>query len=230
MCCRLFRRLRPRLRFWHWFLSGLSLLLLAPLLLYGWISWRAAPYQYDDLEALPARSVGLVLGTSKYLGHGQINLYYRGRIEAALALYRAGKVRYFIVSGDNRSVSYNEPRQMRLDLIAGGVPAHRIQPDFAGLRTLDSVLRAAAIFGQDDYIIISQSFHNARALWLARARGQHPIAFNAPNPRRWRHRLKTELREVGARLKALWDLLSQKQARHYGPPIDFPPPPEPDAP
>lgn len=200
----------------------LALITVFPLLVYGWISFSARPYQFSQLETVPRRKVALVLGTSKYVAGGRENLYYRNRINAAIALYKAGKVKYFIVSGDNRSPQYNEPQQMKIDLMAGGVPPDHIQQDFAGLRTLDSVLRAEAIFGQRDYIIVSQPFHTARALFLARWHGQEPIAFDAADPRRWNSRLKTEVREIGARLKALWDLFSGKRARHYGPTIEFP--------
>ena len=201
----------------------LALITVFPLLVYGWISFSARPYQFSQLETVPRRKVALVLGTSKYVAGGRENIYYRNRINAAIALYRAGKVKYFIVSGDNRSPQYNEPQQMKIDLMAGGVPPDHIQQDFAGLRTLDSVLRAEAIFGQRDYIIVSQPFHNARAVFLARHHGQAVIAFNAANPMSFKYRLKTQVREIGARLRAVWDLLSGNEARHYGEPITFPP-------
>lgn len=213
-----------RLRRFLWFTFALCLIAVAlPAACYFWISYSSRPYLYDDPAQLPARDVALVLGTSKYVSGGRINLFYRSRIDAAAKLYHAGKVRYFIVSGDNRSHDYNEPATMRADLIKAGIPAAHIQPDYAGLRTLDSVLRAREIFGQNDYLIISQPFHNARAVFLARHHGQHPIAFNADDPVSTRNSMKTRVREIGARVKAVWDLLSDKRARHYGDPIPFPP-------
>ncbi len=210
-------------RLFYWGLLLLALALIVPIACYAWISWSSRPYLYDSVQDIPARQVALVLGTAKYTTDGRINLYYRARIDAAAALYRSGKAQYFIVSGDNRSLSYNEPAQMRADLVAAGIPAARIQPDYAGLRTLDSVLRADRVFGNRDYIIVSQPFHNARAVFLARHHGQAVIAFNAANPMSFKYRLKTQVREIGARLRAVWDLLSGKEARHYGEPITFPP-------
>ena len=210
-------------RLFYWGLLLLSLALLVPAGCYFWISWSSRAYLYDSVQEIPARQVALVLGTAKYTTDGRVNLYYRARIDAAAALYRSGKAQYFIVSGDNRSLSYNEPAQMRNDLINAGVPAERIQPDYAGLRTLDSVLRAEKVFGNRDYIIVSQPFHNARAVFLARKNGQQVIAFNAANPGTVKYRLKTQVREIAARLRAVWDLLRGTEARHYGDPIPFPP-------
>lgn len=196
-------------------LLGLLLILLC----YFMVVWRSGKHLYDDINTIPHRNVGLVLGTNKYLRGGRINRFYQTRIDAAAKLYHANKVDYFVVSGDNRKNNYNEPKQMRADLIQAGVPPERIQPDYAGLRTLDSVLRMDKIFGHQDYTIISQRFHNERAVFLARAKGQTPIAFNADNPPVM---FRVLLREGLARVKAVWDLLSGKQARHYGEPIVFP--------
>lgn len=218
---RYFRRLR---RYLWMSLTFLLLLVAIPAACYVWISAVSRPYLYNDLENVPERQVALVLGTAKYVAGGRINLFYRSRIDAAIELYRAGKVRYFIVSGDNRTHQYNEPAQMRADLIAAGIPAERIQPDYAGLRTLDSVLRAKEIFGQSNYLIISQPFHNARAVFLARQHGQTPIAYNAADPATTRNSLKVRIREIGARMKAVWDVIAGTNARHYGEPIPFPPP------
>lgn len=213
------RRLRRTLAY----SLGLVLLLAAiPAACYLWISIASRPYLYASLDSVPERQVALILGTSKYVAGGRINLFYSGRINAAIDLYRAGKVRYFIVSGDNRAHDYNEPALMRADLIKADIPADRIQPDYAGLRTLDSILRAKEIFGQSDYLIISQPFHNARAVFLARQNGQTPIAYNAADPTT-RSSLKVRIREIGARMKAVWDILANTRARHYGDPIPFPP-------
>lgn len=189
---------------------------------YAWISLSTRQYLYQQIDNVPYRRVGLVLGTNKYLKNQKSNLYYQYRIEAAAKLYHANKVDYFIVSGDNRANNYNEPQQMRADLIKHGVPASHIQPDYAGLRTLDSVLRIDKVFGHQNYVIISQRFHNQRALFLAHAKGQVPIAFNADHPPP-RQMIKVIIRETLARVKAIIDLITNKQARHYGAPIIFPP-------
>ncbi len=186
---------------------------------YFCVSFSARQYIYSDINKLPKRDIGLVLGTSKYLSDGSINEYYQYRIDTAVKLYKMGKVKYFIVSGDNRRHNYNEPKQMREDLVKAGVPLANIQPDYAGLRTLDSILRADKVFGHKSYTIISQYFHNERALFLAYHKGQQPIAFNAPNATQ---HFKVALRELFARVKAVMDLLTNKKAKHYGKPIAFP--------
>lgn len=202
--------------------SLMLLVVLLPLFCYLWITFSSRSYLYDSPRNIPARPVAIVLGTAKYTAPGKINPFYRARIDAAIALYRSGKVRYFIVSGDNRTLSYNEPAQMRSDLMLAGIPPDHIQPDYAGLRTLDSVLRAEKVFGNRQYIVISQPFHNARAVFLARHHGQDVIGLNAADPVAAKYSMKTRVREIGARMKAIWDILSNKQARHYGEPIPFP--------
>ncbi len=189
---------------------------------YFWISFSTRQYIYSDINKVPKREIGLVLGTSKYLVNGRVNEYYQYRINTAVKLYLAGKVSYLIVSGDNRKNNYNEPRQMRKDLVKAGVPEEVIQPDYAGLRTLDSILRIDKVFGHKTYTIISQQFHNERALFLAYHKGQQPIAFNAPNATQ---HFKVTMREFLARIKAVIDLLTNKKAKHYGTPIVFPPQP-----
>ncbi|MDO4644017.1 MAG: ElyC/SanA/YdcF family protein [Cardiobacteriaceae bacterium] len=209
-------------RLLYWSLLLLAIMVLIPALCYFWISWSSRAYLYDNVQDIPSRPLALVLGTAKYSTNGNINLFYRARIDAAAQLYRSGKVQYFIVSGDNSTQQYNEPAQMRHDLIAAGIPAKHIQPDYAGLRTLDSILRAEKVFGNRSYIIISQPFHNARAVFLARHHGQDVIALNAANPATINYRLKTQVREIGARMRAVWDVISGKQARYYGDTIPFP--------
>ncbi len=212
---------RRLIRLFRYICSFLLIILLVIVCCYFWISISTRNYIYSDIKKLPSRDVGLVLGTSKHLSDGSINYYYQYRIDTAIKLYKSGKVKYFIVSGDNRKNNYNEPRQMQKDLVAAGIPEKFIQPDYAGLRTLDSILRIDKIFGHSNYIIISQKFHNERALFLAHHKGQSPIAFTAPNPDR---HFKVTLRECLARVKAVIDLLTDKKARHYGDKIVFPNP------
>lgn len=160
---------------------------------------------YDSIDQLPATPVALVLGTAKYAGTDE-NLFYRARIRAAAALFAAGKVRGLLVSGDNAHQSYNEPRTMRQDLIAAGVPAQYITLDYAGFRTLDSVVRAREVFGQEEVVIVSQRFHVERALFLARRRGLRAVGFAAEDaPSDWT--LRMQAREVGARALAVADTL-----------------------
>ena len=136
-----------------------GLLLLTVLGLDRWMSWKTSPYIYDELQDLPYRQVGVVLGTAKYYRTGVINQYYRYRIQGALNAYNSGKVNYLLLSGDNALQSYNEPMTMRRDLIKGGVDPADIVLDYAGFRTLDSIVRTRKVFDTNDFIIITQRFH-----------------------------------------------------------------------
>jgi SanA protein len=130
---------------------------------------------YRSVDAIPARDVGLVLGTSKETRRGTPNLHFNQRIEAAAALYRAGKVHHLLVSGDNHIASYDEPTDMRNALVAAGVPTNAITCDYAGFRTLDSVIRAKKVFGLSRCTIISEEFHCPRACGLRRNTGWMPL-------------------------------------------------------
>ncbi|QOW11323.1 hypothetical protein Q73A0000_13625 [Kaistella flava (ex Peng et al. 2021)] len=162
-------------------------------------------YVTSTINKLPKEKVGLVLGTSKTLKNGNKNLYFSYRIDAAVELYKSGKISYIIVSGDNSTKNYNEPEDMQNELIARGIPKTKIFLDFAGLRTLDSVVRAKEIFGQDSYIIISQRFHNERAVFIAQKKGIKAYGYNAKDVNK-QAGFKTNLREYFARTKVFWDL------------------------
>jgi SanA protein len=161
---------------------GASLILLALAGVSACVKFSALGRTYDDPETIPHRRVGLLLGCPKILPHRRLNLFFTDRVEAAAALFRAGKVDYLLVSGDNLSDGCTEAADMREALIRAGVPAGKIYCDFAGLRTLDSVVRAREVFGQTELTIISQKFHNERAIFIARCRGLDAIGFNAPMP------------------------------------------------
>lgn len=170
------------------------------------IEYDTEDYVTENINKLPNEKVGLVLGTSKTLKSGKNNPYFFYRIDAAEALYKSGKINYIIVSGDNSTKNYNEPEDMQNALIERGIPQTKIFLDFAGLRTLDSVVRAKEIFGQESYIIISQRFHNERAVYLAQKKGIEAFGFNAKDVNK-KAGLRTNLREYLARVKVFWDLL-----------------------
>lgn len=183
-----------------------------------WVSTSTRRQLYTNVTDLPHKKVGLLLGTSKYVSKGWINLYYKYRIEATAALFKAGKVDYILVSGDNRHATYNEPETMQADLIAAGIPADRIVLDYAGFRTLDSILRCKKVFDEDDITIISQQFHNQRALFLANREGVQAIAYNAQDvPAKWS--IKVQIREKLARVKMMLDLMMGKGPHFYGPKV-----------
>lgn len=169
---------------------------------------------YEDLADVPPAPVGLVLGTSSHQPSGP-NLFYEGRIMTAAKLFHAGRVRALLVSGDNATPHYNEPWTMRQDLIERGVPAEYITLDYAGFRTLDSVVRAQAVFQQDELIIVSQRFHAARALFLAGFVGIDARALTAPDPPAGWY-LRVRIREVFARAMAMLDLLTGRGPRFLG--------------
>lgn len=156
------------------------------------------------------------------LADGRANLFFVKRIEAAATAFHAGKVTHLLVSGDNRTHTYNEPEAMKAALIERGVPPWAITCDYAGLTTLDSVVRAREVFGQDRLTVISQPFHNRRAIFLARHRGIDMIGFNAADVT-GRNSARTRAREVLSRVRAVCDsLVWQRQPRHLGEPVPLP--------
>lgn len=184
----------------------------------GWdrhVTLKTRDRLYSSVEELPPRKVGLVLGTAKYRPGGEENRYYRYRIDAAEKVFRAGRVEYLLVSGDNRHDSYNEPEQMRQDLLARGVPDERIYLDYAGFRTLDSIVRCREVFQERRITVISQPFHNQRALFIASRRGVDAIGFNAQDVG-GEAGLKVQMREKLARVKMALDLLINKQPHFLG--------------
>ena len=173
---------------------------------------------YTSVDAVPPQDVALVLGASPTVSGGRENLYFRNRIAAAADLYHAGKIRRILVSGDNHIASYDEPTAMRDALIAQGIPAAAITLDYAGFRTLDSVLRARDVFGLSRFIIISQEFHDRRALYIAASRGIDATAFVAADVP-VNVALKTRLRETLARTRAVLDVALLNTKPHFpGPP------------
>jgi SanA protein len=179
-----------------------------------------ASSMYYSIDQLPKTKVGLLLGTSKYVRKGRLNLYYSYRIDAAVELFNAGKIDYILVSGDNSTINYDEPTTMRNDLIERGIPADRIFLDYAGFRTLDSVVRAKEIFGQTRLTIISQRFHNERAVVLASHFGIEAYGFCARDVK-FKGGFKTKVRELMARNKLFLDLMFGKQPKFLGERIDI---------
>lgn len=175
---------------------------------------------YTDTNYMPENKVGLLLGTSPKLRNGTNNLYFDYRIQAAADLYHSGKIKYLLISGDNRKKHYNEPEEMKKALMAKGVPEKAIYLDYAGFRTLDSVIRAKEIFGQNQLTIISQKFHNERAIYLAEQNGITAIGFNAKDVNVYSG-FKTRTRELLARVKMFIDLTINKQPHFLGEKINI---------
>lgn len=183
--------------------------------------WASRGKIFSDVSKLPPTKVGLVFGTTDRV-NGRENLYFRYRIEAATAVWKAGKIETLIVSGDNRERYYNEPEKMRRALIEHGIPADRIVSDYAGLRTLDSVVRAKEIFGTESILFISQRFQNERAIYLAKANGIKACGYNAQDVDT-HNGIKTKLREVGARVKMWLDVnFLNTRPKHLGEKVEMP--------
>ena len=196
------------------FYSGVALLLLVLLLNYK-VKNDVKESMYDNITETPSKKVGLLLGTAKYVKGGWINLYYTHRITAAVELYKAGKIEYILISGDNGRESYDEPTLMKEDLMAAGIPESAIYLDYAGFRTLDSVVRCKRIFGELDILVISQQFHNERAVYIARARGIQAVGYNAQDVNA-KYGFKTRIREYLARTKMFLDLWFKKEPKFLG--------------
>ncbi|GLB51785.1 protein SanA [Neptunitalea chrysea] len=176
---------------------------------------------YTQIEEVPYNRVGLLLGTGKYLSNGGVNLYYQYRIDAAVELYKAGKITYVLISGDNGSKDYNEPMEMKADLKVGGIPEDHIFLDYAGFSTLDSVVRCKEIFGQDKITVISQRFHNERAIYLAASNDIQAVGFNAKDVS-VNYGFITMQREKLARCKMMLDLLFGSEPKFGGEKIEIP--------
>jgi SanA protein len=196
----------------------LSLIILTSILLlmtpWAIISLSTQDRVYQDIETVPPREVGLLLGTSP--GANGSNLFFTTRIEAAKELYERGRIKRIIVSGDNSRESYNEPEYMKRALMKSGVPESAITMDYAGFRTLDSVVRAHEVFSlTGGFTIISQPFHIERALFLAQANRIDAIGYGAANVS-LEYGLYAYMREIPARWLALYDAWSGTEATVLG--------------
>lgn len=196
-------------------LAGLAVALLLTAELYVYAQSRGK-HSAETGDIPSSGGAGVVLGCAPHI-QGRANRYFVERIASAAELWRAGKVSCFIVTGDNSSRNYNEPEAMKRALIDAGVPEQAIVCDFAGLRTLDSIVRARAIFGARRLVIVSQEFHNKRALAIASHFGIDAFAKDAKDISRRSHRLRSWLRERAARVAMLIDLfVLNRQPRHMG--------------
>ena len=195
------------------------MLVLFPVFLVGLANYsvekNAKNKTFASISNIPKNKVGLVLGTVKILKNGRINLYFKYRVDAAVSLYKSGKINFILVSGDNGNKNYDEPTDFKNELIKRGIPAHKIYLDYAGFSTLDSVVRAKEIFGQESITIISQQFHNERAIYLAEKNGITAIGFNAKDLT-GKYGLKVRLREYLARTKAFIDVFIGTKPKFLG--------------
>lgn len=170
----------------------------------------------SDVTKVPGVEAGLVLGTSKLMPDRSPNPTFGYRLDAAAALWKAGKVKYLIVSG-NHTGRYNEPEDMRDGLIRRGVPSNVIYRDGKGFRTWDSIARARSVFGLERMVVVSQRSHVARALFLARSLGIEAYGFDAREERRMS--LKMQVRAYLAAVLSYYDAWRGTLPYHVGPRI-----------
>lgn len=204
----------------------LILFIFISLIIYFYISNYAKEFIYSDINSIPKNKAGLVLGTSPVTQSGNPSLFFINRMEATKELFDVEKIDYAIVSGDNKTISYNEPKYMRNYLLDLNVNENSIVPDYGGRRTLDSVLRSNKIFNQYKITIISQKFHNERAIFIARKNGIDAIAYNARYPyQKFSQNIyintKIFLRELLARDLAILDIMTDKKPAILGKQIDI---------
>lgn len=211
----------PRIRRLAW-AGGVALLVGAGAVL--WAGHRIAreASRVHTVSSSPVRHVALVLGCSPRLRDGRENWFFRNRIECAAQLFREGKAHYLLVSGDNSRKEYDEPTAMKEALVQLGVPAQRIYLDYAGFSTLDSVVRAQAVFGQQEILIVSQKDHVMRALYIAAAHGIRAAGVAARDVG-FQAGLRTRVREALARVRTVLDIHVLGRTPHFlGPRVPIP--------
>lgn len=198
-------------------LGGIALLVGS----YGYVEYLSHGKTYTSTERISKNKVGLLLGTSPVSSYTKkANPYYYYRIDAAVKLYKSGKIDRILISGDNSTKTYSEPDMMKNDLVKRGVPSNYIYLDFAGFRTLDSVVRAKKVFKLNEFTIISQEFHNERAICLAQWYGIKAIGYNARDISK-RKGIMVQIREIFARVKLVLDMIVNKQPRFLGDTIEI---------
>lgn len=202
-------------------LIGIGLLIAVVVACNIWVLSSCSGRLYNDVEMVPHKRVAVMLGTNPKTKTGKMNYFYKHRIDSAVKLYQNGKIDRILISGDNSRKTYSEPDAMKADLMAAGIPDSAIYLDFAGFSTYDSMVRAKKVFGLSEFMVISQDFHNRRAVYIARQNGIDAIGFNVRNTifRKWR--IKMELREIMARVKAVGDVVMNKKPHFLGEPIEI---------
>lgn len=180
---------------------------------YTWMRIAASGHEYTVAEA-PSAPVALVLGAG-LRADGSPSEYLAYRLDDAASLYRAGKVRVLLVSGDNGSTSHDEPNAMRDYLVAHGVPAAQVVRDYAGFDTWDSCSRAKRVFGLDRILVVTQTFHLPRAVFLCRQAGLNADGVANEHPV---HGISNSVREIPGSVKAAWDAVFRPDPTFLGPP------------
>ena len=186
-----------------------TVLLIAILSCYLLVCINAKGKTFNDVQDIPFNEVGLLLGTSPVTSNSEHNYYFDERIKAAATLYHSGKIERIIASGGDYSNNggCNELIAMRDSLIKQGVPDSLISLDYQGIRTLHSITK---IKNLGSITIISQKYHNERAIYLAEHYGLQAVAYNATIPNIAKKKIRNISREFLARVKLFIDLMSSE--------------------
>lgn len=196
---------------------GVAIML--PLFCYWIVTFNTCDRIYDEVKSVPYNEVGMLLGTGPTTITGDPNPYFYYRLDAAEELYKNGKIKFVLISGDNDQKGYSEPDMMKQQLVARGIPADVIYLDNAGFRTLDSIIRSKRVFGQNSMTVISQRFHNERSIQLGDWQNMNLIAYNAKETSSKLHVIRAHIREGFARVKLFLDILFNKQPKQLEAPI-----------
>lgn len=159
---------------------------------------------YTDMQQLPHREYAVVLGTAKFYSKDVPNEYYKYRLETATSLIQHNKVDKLLLSGDNKTPYYNEPKTMTNDLLKMGLSGNQIRQDYAGYSTFDSIIRAKQVYKLPPFTIVSQKFHCERALLVAKFRDIDAICYAAKYPE---GAYQVRIREIVARSAMVFRLL-----------------------
>jgi SanA protein len=182
---------------------------------WGWIQWRYDRLVVTDFAAAPEMPVAIVFGAG-IRADGRLSPMLADRMDTAIALYDAGKVRKLLVSGDNRFADYDEPGRMYDYAVAHGVPPADVVRDYAGRRTYDTCYRAKAIFGVEQALLVTQRFHLPRAIFTCRNLGIDSIGFSADR-RAYLSNPYYRLRDAFATVRAWWDIKIARPEPVLGP-------------
>ncbi len=191
-------------RFIKFSLISLSVLIIAIFSIDFMTGYLVKDRLYTNVNKLPYHNYAVVLGTAKYFPSGRDNLYYKYRLNATFELFKHKKAKYFLLSGDNSSRYYNEPKNMTKDLHKKGIPNAFLRQDYQGYNTLSSIIRADKAFHLKKFTIVSQQFHCERALLIARVHNIDAVCFVAKHPK---GHYKVRIREYFARVRMLMDFI-----------------------
>lgn len=178
---------------------------------YIMVSANASGHTYDDIEDVPHNTFALLLATSPITPSGEHNFNFDNRIKAAEELYKAGKIEYIIASGGDytklQAIGCDEPQAILDSLIVRDIPADKIILDYDGTRTLNSIAKAKDVYGLDSLTLISQKYHNERAIYLADKYGIEAVGYNAAPSAVQCSRVKNAVREYLARVKMFMEVI-----------------------